>query len=148
MQDTAAIEIVGPSAGEVVDVLGAPIRIKSTGDARHMFFAEHPVPVGYAVPMHVHLDEDEIFYILEGEITLISPEGEMTAGPGAFVHLPRGAAHGFHNPGPGEARMLVVASAGGALEGVFRGLDAAAAKGPVGPEQIVAVLTENRLAMA
>jgi mannose-6-phosphate isomerase-like protein (cupin superfamily) len=127
--ETNVIEVIGTKAGEVVNVLGAPIVIKSGGRPDQLFFADHPVPPGYGVPLHVHAAEDELFYVLEGEITLDSAEGPTTAGPGTFVHLPRGVAHGFRNAGAQPARMLVVTTPGGGLEGVFRGLDAAA-RGP------------------
>lgn len=91
---------------------------------------------GYAVPLHVHEDDDEAFYLLEGELTLMSSDGETKAGPGAYVHLPRGAAHGFANASGKPARILVVGSAGGRLEALFRGFDAAAKLAPLAPAQI------------
>ena len=97
--ETSAIEVIGRQAGETVSVLGAPVIIKSGGRSDQLFFADHPVPPGYRVPLHVHAEEDELFYILEGEITLDSAEGPCTAGPGAFVHLPHGVAHGYRNAG-------------------------------------------------
>ena len=124
--DSDAIEVAGPRTGEVVDVLGAPVVIKSRGRSDQLFFADHPVPAGYGVPLHVHESEDELFYILEGEITLESVEGTTTAGKGAFVHLPHGVAHGFRNASGRPARMVIVTTPGGGLEGVFRGLDSAA----------------------
>lgn len=138
----------GPGDGITLDVLGAPIRVQSSGDAHQMFFADHPVPAGYQVPLHVHLDEEELFYIIDGEITLMSAHGEAIAGPGTFVHLPRGVAHGFANRSGKAAHMLVITPAGGALQGVFKGLDAAARAGTLGPESIARTLTENRLALA
>ena len=145
---TRHIDIIGPRDGEAVNVLGAPITIKSGGQTDQMFFADHPVPVGYGVPLHEHLDEDELFYVLEGRITLDSEAGSTVAGPGSFVHLPRGVPHGYRNEGPDPARMLVVTTPGGALEGVFRGLDAAA-RGPEpleGP-RVAAICAASRVTM-
>jgi mannose-6-phosphate isomerase-like protein (cupin superfamily) len=135
------LKIVGPQAGAVLNVLGADIAVKSSGDPRKFFFADHAVPPGYAVPLHVHEDEDEAFYLLEGEVTLITRDGEKKARPGDYVHLPCGVPHGFVNASGAPARMLVVASSGGKLEGLFRGLDAAASqaaarKAPLAPEQV------------
>ena len=141
---TPAIEVIGPRAGEVLNVLGAPITVKSGGDARQLFFADHPLPPGYGVPMHVHLDDDELFYVLEGELTLLSPDGELKAGPGTFVHLPCGAAHGFLNATDTPGRMLVITTPGGNLEGVFRDLDAA--KSPA-PEEVGAICAAHRIPM-
>jgi len=142
------ISIVEPGAGEFVNVLGAPILIKSTGRSDQLFFADHPTPPGYGVPMHVHEDEDELFYVLEGEITLEHAGGSATVGAGTFVHLPRGVAHGFHNAGPSPARMIVVATPGGGLEGLFRGLDAAGrAEPPLDPQRIGEICAANGVSM-
>src|SRR5512139_1913462 len=148
MENTRSIRISAPEDGRTLNILGAPVRVKSSGEDDQMFFADHPVPPGYEVPLHAHLDEEELFYILEGEITLVSAHGEAIAGPGTFVHLPQGVAHGFANRTNDPARMLVVTPAGGALQGVFRGLDASAAAGTLGPESIAATLEANRLVLA
>lgn len=141
------IRVVEAGAGVPVDVLGAPITIKSAGQPDQLFFADHPVPPGYGVPLHVHEEEDELFYVLEGEITLDRADGgSAKAGPGAFVHLPRGVPHGFRNIGPAPAHMIVITTPGGALEGVFRGLDAAArGEAPLGPAGIGAICAANRV---
>lgn len=145
---TRQIELIGPQAGEAVNVLGAPITIKSSGRSDQMFFADHPVPVGYGVPLHVHEDEDELFYVIGGHITLDSEAGATVAGPGSFVHLPRGVAHGYRNLGPDPAHMLVVTTPGGALEGVFRGLDAAArGREPLEGPRIAAICAGSRVTM-
>jgi mannose-6-phosphate isomerase-like protein (cupin superfamily) len=138
-----------PGEGELVDVLGAPIIIKSAGRKDQLFFADHPVPPGYGVPLHVHEDEDELFYILEGEITLDNADGgSATARPGVFVHLPRGVPHGFRNLTAAPARMIVVTTPGGALEGVFRGLDAAIrGEQPLDGPRIGAICAESRVSM-
>jgi len=143
-----AISIVEPGAGELVNVLGAPIMIKSNGRSDQLFFADHPLPPGFGVPMHAHADEDELFYVLEGEITLQHAGGSATVGAGTFIHLPRGLPHGFHNAGALPARMIVIATPGGGLEGVFRGLDAAGrGERPLGPRHIGEICAANRVAM-
>jgi quercetin dioxygenase-like cupin family protein len=143
----AAISVVPAGAGVPVDVLGAPIAIMSAGRRDQLFFVDHPVPDGYRVPLHVHEDEDELFYVLEGELTLESAAGEARARAGSFVHLPRGVAHGFSNQSGAPVRMLVVATPGGALEGVFRGLDAAARAGALDSAGVAAICADNRVRM-
>ena len=133
MQNGTTITISGPNDGRTLNVLGANIRVASSDRSDQMLYAEHPVPPGYEIPLHVHEDEDELFYILEGELTLVSEHGEALAGPGSFVHLPRGIAHGFGNRSEQPARMLVVASPSGALRGVLEGLDRAGRDGTLSP---------------
>ena len=50
---------------------------------------------GLSAPMHVHEDADEIFYVLEGELTFFVGKTRIEAAPGAFVYLPRFVHHGF-----------------------------------------------------
>lgn len=142
-----AVTVVRPGEGRPYHVLGATVSVLTPADPAQVLFADHPVPPGYEVPMHVHHDEDEMIYVIDGAITFASERGEFVAGPGSFVHLPRGAAHGFANRGPTEARMLVVASAGGGLEGVFRDLDAEARRKALDGPAISAALERNGLTL-
>ena len=65
---------------------------------------------GRELEAHVHGDEDDAFYILEGEMTFFFGEAdeEAVAPPGTFVLVPPGVRHGFRNPGSGPVRMLNV----------------------------------------
>jgi uncharacterized cupin superfamily protein len=58
--------------------------------------------------LHVHADEDDSFYVLEGEVTFIGEGDELVAGPGTFVLAPPGVPHTFANRSDGVARMLNV----------------------------------------
>jgi len=48
-----------------------------------------------AVPLHAHTREDEIWFVLEGEIAFILGEETKVGGPGTFVHIPRNTPHTF-----------------------------------------------------
>jgi uncharacterized cupin superfamily protein len=50
-------------------------------------------PAGYQPPLHVHEEEDEALYILDGELTITIGETEHRAEAGAFVLSPMGVAH-------------------------------------------------------
>ena len=51
---------------------------------------------GVSVPRHLHRDDMESFYVLEGEITLyIGDQPGVRARAGSFAHLPGGTIHGF-----------------------------------------------------
>jgi quercetin dioxygenase-like cupin family protein len=45
------------------------------------------------MPMHIHDDEEEAFYILEGQLRVSCGEQTWTVGRGDFVMLPRGIPH-------------------------------------------------------
>src|SRR5215510_8343945 len=42
-----------------------------------------------AVPLHSHTREDEVWFVLEGEIAFVLGEEVVIGGPGTFVYIPR-----------------------------------------------------------
>ncbi len=88
--------------------------------------AETLVPAGAEPPLHVHAREDELFYVLEGEVVFQRGLELIETGPGGAVMLPRGIQHGFALRTP-AARMLVIATPAG-LEQTFRAFSEPATK--------------------
>ena len=72
-------------------------------------------------PVHVRADEDELFYVLEGEHVFVVGDEEHELGPGGMVFAPRGIPHQQRRVVPGEGRLLVMTTPAG-LEGFFRAL--------------------------
>ncbi len=51
---------------------------------------------GESVPLHLHRDDMESFYVIEGEIMLyIGDQPGVRARVGSFAHIPGGTVHGF-----------------------------------------------------
>jgi quercetin dioxygenase-like cupin family protein len=71
------------------------------------FVMEAIVPPGGGPPPHVHRDEDETFYVAEGECDFLLGDRTITAGPGDFVNVPRGSVHRFQNTGDVPARLIL-----------------------------------------
>ncbi len=67
---------------------------------------------GDAVPLHAHQHEDEVLYVIEGELTVRVDDEELSASTGSAIALPRGVEHSFVVESE-EARVLVVASPAG-----------------------------------
>jgi len=90
------------------------IRDLSPGSAPDASYAvlEMTAPPGSQPPPHIHHNEDEGFYVLDGEITLFTPEGEKTLRPGHHLTAPRGVPHTVR-AGPQGVRALVVSAPGG-----------------------------------
>lgn len=63
-------------------------------------------------PLHIHRDEDECFFVIDGTITVRCGEHRWTAGPGAFVFLPRNIPHSWDVDGE-QARLLIITTPGG-----------------------------------
>ena len=74
-------------------------------------------PRGTATPLHVHMREDETFYVLEGEVTLFVGGERVDMSAGDFAFAPRGIAHAYVVRSD-RARMLTTFSPGG-FEEVF-----------------------------
>ena len=59
--------------------------------------------------LHHHEDEDDSFYVLEGELTIITGAGEEIPAPeGTFVLAPPGVPHTFANRTGERVRILNV----------------------------------------
>lgn len=79
---------------------------------------EHRAPRGFAVPEHVHTLEDELIYVLAGEVTIVESGRAARAGPGGCVALRRHVAHGWRVESE-RARLLVVHVPGALGDVVF-----------------------------
>lgn len=69
-------------------------------------------PQGNGPPLHVHRNEDEWFYVLEGELLFWVDGQTIMCGPGAFAFAPRNRPHTFTVTSP-TARYVVVAQPAG-----------------------------------
>jgi quercetin dioxygenase-like cupin family protein len=77
-------------------------------------------------PLHVHENEDEMFYVLEGRLHAVRGGEEITLDPGDSAFLPRRVPHTFKVVSS-FARAIVYVTPGG-FEGYFRELGEPAGK--------------------
>ncbi len=78
---------------------------EETGGA--YFAMEAVVPPGGGPPPHIHRDEDETFYVVEGVSRFRLGDDTITVGVGDFVNVPRGTVHNFHNASDAQLRMIL-----------------------------------------
>ena len=78
---------------------------EETGGA--YFAMEASVPPGGGPPPHIHSNEDETFYVVEGRCSIRLGDEWVTANAGDFVNVPRGTVHCFHNDGAEAMRMIL-----------------------------------------
>ena len=70
-------------------------------------------PPGGGPPPHRHENEDEAFFIVEGEYELLV-DGEWVKGyPGDAFYRNRGTVHSFRNSGQTAGKILVIVQPGG-----------------------------------
>jgi mannose-6-phosphate isomerase-like protein (cupin superfamily) len=77
-----------------------------TADTPRFTFGIIDIAAGRHLETHVHADEDDAFYILEGELTFLLDEGDVAAPEGTFVLVPPGVNHTFRNPLDTPTRVL------------------------------------------
>ncbi len=66
---------------------------------------EATVPPEEGANPHFHADEEERFYVLDGELTFEVDGQTIEVGTGDLLHVPRGVVHSFRN-GDREAKLL------------------------------------------
>ena len=111
----AAGYVLDAGDGEHVWFSGTLISVRAGGEQTRDGFTliEVATPPRFVVPPHIHDDEEEAFYVLEGQLRVTCGEQTWTVGPGDFVMMPRGVAHTCSTVGDGSARLLQITSPAG-----------------------------------
>jgi quercetin dioxygenase-like cupin family protein len=106
---SAAPIALQPGEGDARWFLGALGTIKAAAETTNGRLAvlEFRWPQGGGSPLHVHHNEDEWFYVIEGELTLWVGGEVIVAPAGSFVYGPRDIPHTFLVTSA-EARFLMV----------------------------------------
>jgi quercetin dioxygenase-like cupin family protein len=107
--------VMGPGDGQTVaNPAGGGLTYKArsgqTGEALTAW--ESTAARGEGPPLHLHVNEDEFMYVLEGRLRFRLDETDHTAPAGSFVFIPRGLPHTWQNAGDGDARILFVFTPG------------------------------------
>lgn len=104
------VRIVEPGAAHSVPFLdGAVMSFMASGaDTDELVsFWEFTLPVeGQGPPPHVHHSHDELFYVVDGALTVHTGADDIAVGKGSLVIVPRGAQHTFSNGGSTPMRMV------------------------------------------
>ena len=94
--------------------LGTILKVPGGATGGSVAVVEHTLKAGWlGAPPHRHSHEDEVSYVLEGELTVQQRGAVTTAGPGEFIIKPRGIFHAFWNTGSRTARFLEIISPAG-----------------------------------
>jgi mannose-6-phosphate isomerase-like protein (cupin superfamily) len=62
-------------------------------------------------PPHIHFQDDEAWYVLEGELCVQRGEEVVHLQAGAAALVTRGTPHTYWNPSPGPTRYLLIMTA-------------------------------------
>ena len=99
---------IGPREGEVIgDAPDRRVEILSDHDSLHATWSRFG-PRRAGANLHIHYRHSDLFYVLEGELTVkLGPDGAETVAPaGTLVRIPPLVVHGFRNGSDAEVRYL------------------------------------------
>lgn len=130
----------GPGEGENFELGGSRLSLKVGADGTNgtFFMSETTLAPGFVgPPLHIHREMHDMFYVLEGTLTVQVGEERSGAGPGSFLCVEPETPHTFANLSGAPVRFLNFSTPGG-FEAYMRELAAAFADGdgPPAPEAI------------
>ena len=103
--------VYGPGEGELHDAGAARILIKASGEhtGGSFFLSESTLAPGFAgPPPHRHRELHDMFYVLDGTLTLRLGDRTIEAGPGSFACVPPGVVHTFRNDSDDVRHLPIV----------------------------------------
>ena len=103
-------------------------------DTRDIFVIENVFHGKGGPARHLHLDQDEWFYAVEGEFVAEIGDERVRLSPGDSLLAPRQVPHVWAHIGEGQGRMLILFNPAGRMEAFFREVTKANAMPPQDPE--------------
>lgn len=118
-----AVLIPGGGGELVGDAPDRRIEILSEDNALHSTWSRYG-PHRDGADLHVHREHTDLFYVLEGTLTvrLGTEDEQVPVGPGNLVRVPPLVVHGFRNASDGELRYLNFHAPGQGFADFMRGL--------------------------
>jgi quercetin dioxygenase-like cupin family protein len=103
------------SVSEFVDLggQGVDFKVHAEHTEGRVSIVEHPIEPGRLVPAHCHHNEDELSYVLEGEIGVKIGDFEGSAGPGCYIWKPRNIGHTVWNATSKWVKVIEIIVPGG-----------------------------------
>jgi len=128
--------------------LGTTYKVLSSSVNGSAAIVEHTLEArSLGAPMHKHTYEDEISYVLEGNLSVIQNGEIQTAGIGEYIVKPRGIFHTFWNSGSERIRFIEVISPGNFENYFFEIAPFLQANQPLQLDKISAIVAKYGLIM-
>jgi quercetin dioxygenase-like cupin family protein len=105
--------VLGPEEGSHFEFLNNRATVKLAGSSGTMSVVEFLAPGGFGPPQHRHNSEDELFFVLEGQLHFILGDERFDGQEGSFAHLPHGIPHTFQVVSDSARFINVTASVSG-----------------------------------
>ena len=104
---------------------------------------EDIVEPGVGPGRHIHHNQDETFFFLEGDFDVEVAGTLYHMSPGDVAFIPRGTVHAFKNVGDKPGRLRYIFSPALTMEEMFRALHAELEKGELTMEVMSAIALEH-----
>lgn len=115
--------VIPPGGGEVIgDSPDRTVLVLSDCDELHATWSRFAAGRDGA-GLHIHHEHTDLFYVLEGELTVkLADDEEVAAGAGTLVRIPPLVVHGFRNASAAEVKYVNLHAPGCGFIGYMRGL--------------------------
>ena len=138
--------LLGPGEGERNQIGPSEVVFKATGD--DLYLAEGTLPASTpGPPPHTHEHKTDMFYVLEGTLTVLVGEESHDLAAGSFVAAPPGTVHSFRNDSDAPVRFLNMSTPGG-WEHYMREVSEAVAADGMSPELLQSLSQRHDLRLA
>lgn len=117
-----------PGSGRKLAHLGVTHLLTSAQTGGAYYLCEAIFGPESGSPLHIHHHEDEVIYVLEGELDVRLDTDKLHVPSGGVVRLPKKSPHALYNPLKTPLKILVHAIPGG-LEGYFDEVETALENG-------------------
>jgi mannose-6-phosphate isomerase-like protein (cupin superfamily) len=100
-------------------------KVPTSETAGGLFVMEHTHLLPGGPPLHLHLNQEEWFYVMEGEVAFQVGEQRVHLHAADSVLAPRRVPHTFSSVGTTPARMIIAFCPAGKMEQYFRDAETA-----------------------
>jgi mannose-6-phosphate isomerase-like protein (cupin superfamily) len=115
--------IASPLAGHVLGSAADDFVIAEWQDT-----GSPPGPPRFIAPVHLHRNDDEAWYVLEGVLRVKSGDEEIELRAGSGVLVPHGTPHTYWNPAAERVRYLLIMTP--RIYGLIQAIHAATDRAP------------------
>ena len=126
-------------------IMGHEVIVKLRTNSSNNYVFEMISPVSAGIALHKHADEDEVMYVLEGEMEITLGDNTFMATAGDCFSFPRHVPHGYTNIGITEARTLWIATPGNNLEQCFNELSTYTLEESADPQKIGTLAAKHNM---
>lgn len=130
MRVAAGADCYGEQRGLGVSVIAFKV---VPSDSSGLLILENTFHAKGGPARHLHTDQEEWFYAVEGEFVIEVGSERLRLYPGDSLMAPRQVPHVWAHVGDGQGRMLIVFNPAGKMEAFFREVTKADAMPPQDP---------------